>query len=197
LNLEIKKWGFYPLGGGEVFCQIFSIKEIKPLNLKERGKLKKLSGISAVANLPLSIAERQKNEALKILQKKDFSAEIEIINPPSKGKGAFFFLLAEFENCLAGFSSLGEIGKRAETVASEACQEFLDFMSTPAALEKHLADQLMPYLALAKGESTLTVSLISQHLLTNIWVVQKFLPVEITVQGELGKEGEIEIKPIQ
>jgi RNA 3'-terminal phosphate cyclase (ATP) len=195
-NFEIKKWGFYPLGGGEVFCQIYPVEKLNPLNLEKRGELKKLSGISAVANLPLTIAERQRDKAIKTLQSSGFSPEIEIIQVPSKGKGTFFFLLAEFENSPAGFSSLGEMGKKAEIVAEEACQDFLNFISTQATVEKHLADQLIPYLALAQGESFFTVSSISQHLLTNIWVVQKFLPVSVTIRGELGKVGELIVKPL-
>ena len=188
---EIKKWGWYPKGGGEVTFLINPVKKILSLNLLERGKLLKLSGISAVSNLPLSIAKRQRDQAYKILREKRFTPEIELVDVPSMGKGTFFFLLAEFEQSLAGFSSLGEIKKRAETVAEEACQDFLKFMETDAALEKHLADQLIPYLSLTGDKSSFTVSSVSQHFLTNIWAVKNFLPVRIEVEGKEGKKGKV------
>ena len=195
IELRIMKWGWYPKGGGEVGCIIHPAGKLTSLNLTEKGKLLNLAGISVVSNLPFSIAERQKNQALKILREKDFSPEIKIIHAPSIGQGTFFFLKAELENSVAGFGALGEIGKRAEKVAEEACQEFLEFMQTNAAIDPHLADQLIPYLALAEGQSSFTVSRISQHLLTNIWVVKQFLPTKIAVEGDEGKEGKVIITP--
>ena len=194
IELEIKKWGWYPKGGGEVQGTIQPISKFNPIELLERGKLIHLSGISVVSNLPISIAERQRDHAVKILREKGFSAEIGIHQAPSIGQGTFFFLKAEFENTVAGFSSLGEIGKRAEKVAEEACEDFLRFIQTKTAIDPHLADQLIPYLALAEGPSTFTVSPITNHLLTNIWVVKQFLPIEISVEGEEGEEGSITIE---
>jgi len=195
IDLRINKWGWYPKGGGEVHCMIHPGEKLTSVNLIERGKLLSLTGISVVSNLPTSIAERQKNQALKILKEKNFSPEIKILEAPSIGQSTFFFLKAEFENSVAGFGALGEIGKRAERVAEEACQEFLEFMQTKAGIDPHLADQLIPYLAWADGQSSFTVSRISKHLLTNIWVVQQFLPTKITVEGGEGDEGKVVITP--
>jgi len=190
---EIVKYGFYPKGGGEVRLKVKPVEKLQGINLLERGKLVSLSGISAVANLPEAIAQRQKQEAEKILSKENLVPQVETRQVNSVGAGTYFFLLAEFENSLAGFSSLGERGKPAEKVAQEACQGLLEFVETQAAVEKHLADQILPYLALAKGESSLTVSKITSHLLTNVGVVEKFLPVKVIVEGEIGKSGKVTI----
>jgi RNA 3'-terminal phosphate cyclase (ATP) len=194
-TIEIKKWGWYPKGGGEIVCKVKPAEKIEPLNLIERGRLLELTGLSAVSNLPLSIAQRQKQEAEKILKENNFKLETEITDPPSVGKGSFFFLFASFENSFAGFSSLEAIGKRAEQVSDEACRDFLDFMKTSSAIEEHLADQLIPFLALAQAESNFSVSRISQHLLTNIWMTQQFLPVKIGVDGRENQPGEIKVIP--
>jgi RNA 3'-terminal phosphate cyclase (ATP) len=196
IELEIEKWGYYPKGGGEVLCTIHPASKFSSFSLTERGRLIGLSGISVISNLPDHIAERQKNHALKILKDKGFSPEIKIFQAPSIGQGTFFFLRAEFENSVAGFSALGEIGKRAEKVAEEACEEFLQFMQTQGAVDPHLADQLVPYLASAEGTSTFTVSKITEHLLTNIWVVKQFVPTEILVEGKEGEQAKVTITPI-
>ena len=195
IELEIKKWGWYPKGGGEVVCTIQPTSKFSPLNLTQRGKLLRLSGISVVSNLPYSIAERQKNQAISILKHKGFSPEIKLLQAPSIGQGTFFFLKGEFENSVVGFGGLGERGKRAEKVAEEACDDFLQFMQTQGVVDPHLADQLIPYLALAEGRSTFTVSKISKHLLTNIWVVKQFLQTQILVEGEEEKQGKVTITP--
>ena len=41
-----------------------------------------------------------------------------------------------------------------------------------APLDRYMADQIIPYLALAKGK--VKVSKITQHTKTNVWVVNQF-----------------------
>ncbi len=196
IKMEIERWGWYPIGGGKVIAEISPAGELSPLQLTERGELTRLSGISAVSNLPISIAERQRDKGIKILKGIGLEpSEIKIIDAPSPGKGTFFFLLAEFENSLAGFSALGAIGKRAEDVTKEACEDFILFYNSSAAIEPKLADQLILYMALSREPSSFTTSRITRHLLTNIWVVNQFIPVRFEVEGEEGKEGKISIYP--
>ncbi len=199
LGIEVKatieSYGFYPKGGGKVHVEIKTADKIEAANCTERRHLKKVYGFSGVGNLPHSIAERQKKAALAILMSKGINAEIETISVLTPGQGTFMFLKASTENCLAGFSSLGERGKKAELVGEEAAKKFLDYYSTPACLDRHLADQIVLYLAVAKGESLFTTEEISGHLLTNLWVIEKFLDIQYTVEGEIGKPGRINIKP--
>lgn len=193
IELRLERWGFYPLGKGEASAYINPTHTFAPLHIKERGKLKKISGLSSVANLPISIAQRQKDALLNLLRKSGIEPPVEVIEAPSIGKGTFCFIKAEFENSMAGFASLGAIGKKAETVGEETANGFLDFMNSNAAVDLHLADQIVPYLAMAEGKSSFTVQRITRHLLTNIWVVQQFFKREIEVEGALGESGRITI----
>lgn len=193
-RLKIDKWGWYPQGQGKVEIEIQPTREVLPLRSRERGKLKNLKILSAVSNLPFSIAKRQEKRGIEILKQKGFSPQSEIILAPSKGKGTFFFILAEFENLRAGFSSLGEIGKKAEKVAEEAVQEFLEFYRSRGCLDKYLADQVIPCIALARGKSSFSTSELSGHTLTNIWVVEQFLPVHYQIEGKKGESAVISVE---
>ncbi len=193
-ELNIEKWGWYPIGGGKVAVTVNPKKEFLPLEIAERGKLVRVTGISAVSNLPQDIAKRQRDRALKTLSQKRIDAEIEIVSAPSPGKGTTVFLLAQYENITVGFDSIGAIGKRAEEVADEACKAFFEYIDAGGALDPHVADQIIPYLALASGPSIFTTSRITQHLLTNIWVVKQFVDVEIHVEGEEGEQGRVFVK---
>ncbi len=194
-DIEIERWGWYPIGNGKVIAKIHPKHKGVNLNLEYHGELRRLTGISAVSNLPISIAQRQKEKGINILDRYGLKIDVELVEAPSQGKGTLFFILAEFENCLTGFDALGAIGKRAEDVAKEACENFLRFYQTEACLEPHLADQLILYLALENKKASFTTSEVSRHLLTNIWTAKNFLPVDILVEGSEGGPGRIIINP--
>lgn len=196
-RVDIERWGWYPIGEGMVTAHISGSGDAAPsmhgLNLMQRGPLKRLSGVSAFSNLHGHIAERQKRRAQSILRAEGFDAEIEIVDAPASGQGTMMFLLAEFESVRAGFTSLGRRGKPAEQVAEDACQEFLEYYESGAALDRHLADQLVLPLALVKGASSFTTCDVSQHLLTNVWIVEQLLGRTVDVEGEKGESGRVSI----
>jgi len=104
-------------------------------------------------------------------------------------------LVAKFEHSQCCYFGLGAIGKRAETVADDACNEFFTFLKTRGAIDEYLADQLLLPLALTKGTSQFITPRITQHLITNIEIVKLFLPVSIDVHKTLNKEGLVKIAP--
>jgi RNA 3'-phosphate cyclase len=195
-KFDIASWGWYPIGGGRVTVRIEPLSAINPLLLLERGRLLRISGISAISNLPEHIAIRQRDRALAILSRHGIDGSIDILSAPSPGRGSFLFLCAEFENLSAGFGGLGAIGKRAEQVADEACDELLCHVRAKSAVDPHLADQIIPYLALSQGTSEFTTSRVTRHLLTNLWVVKQFLDVDVRVDGNVGEEGRVIVRPL-
>jgi RNA 3'-terminal phosphate cyclase (ATP) len=197
-EVSISKWGFYPKGGGEARAEILPAERFKPVELMDRGRLVRVSGISAVAGLPETIAARMAKSASELLAGNGVEAEFETVNASSPGQGAFIYISAEFENITLGFSALGERGKRAEAVGAEAASSLLDFIATGSAVEERLADQLLIYMSLAAlrgGVSRMSVSRVTGHLLTNAWVIRQLLPeVRIDIDGAQGERGLVEVK---
>jgi RNA 3'-terminal phosphate cyclase (ATP) len=167
------------------------------LDLRHRGELTRVRGLSASSNLPKHIRERQEKAALQALRSNGVNARIDVVDAPSKGQGTAVFLWAEFEHTVAGFTSLGERGKPAERVAEEAAHALLAFLHSSAALDRHLADQMVLPMALAGNPSQFTAEVVTQHLLTNAWVVNRFFPGRVRVVGEEGQPGACEIKDYQ
>ena len=190
-SIQLNRWGWYPKGGGEAIAKVQPIADWHGVGFEHRGKLQAILGISAASNLPEHIINRQQNQIERRLTRFDSPVNIERVKGESIGQGTLVFLKAEFENVQVGFSALGARGKRAEGVADEACQALADFLKSDAAIEPHLADQLVLPMALAKGESRFTTSQITRHLTTNIWLVQQFLPVQFEVNGAENESGEI------
>jgi RNA 3'-terminal phosphate cyclase (ATP) len=195
IQLKLEAAGFYPRGGGLVHAAVHPATALSPLRLTSRGPLKRIRGISGVANLDLSVAERQKRQALRRLGGLADGSEIEIVAVGSPSRGTFLLLLAEFENSQCCFFGLGARGKLAERVADEAAGELLDFLATDGAVDHYLADQLMLPLALCPGASELRTSKVTQHLTTNAEIVRMFLPVSIKIDGEIGRPGSVRISP--
>jgi len=199
LSLDLA--GFYPQGRGRISATIRPLHNFYPLKLIQRGKIIRFTGLSAVANLPLEIANRQKRQAFLRLQKY-FKAEsipirIKTEKLHANVKGTFILLLAEFEFGRGCFSSLGELGKRAEHVADEAVDALIDFTETDGVIDQYLADQLLLPLSMGESESEILTSRITQHILTNAEIINTFLPTKITIKGVLGQPGYIQIKPMR
>jgi RNA 3'-terminal phosphate cyclase (ATP) len=199
ITLSIVSYGFYPKGGGKVVAAIHPAEKIKPLRVTERGNLLRLIGVSGVGNLPISIAERQKDALLRelnsVMKGSMYAADIELLNAPTPGQGTFLFLHSESAISLAGFTSLGARGKKAEVVGREAAEEFLEYYSTGAALDPHFSDQIVLYLAMCRDQSAFSTSCITEHLLTNLWVIGLFREYTYSVEGEIGKPGTVRINP--
>jgi RNA 3'-terminal phosphate cyclase (ATP) len=193
---ELVNWGFYPLGGGEVRLRVTPVDGLKGLRIAERGKLKGVRGISAAASLSPSVAQRQKLRAVRRLSAEGIEAEIEEKEVKARGKGSFLFLLAEYENCVCGFSSLGARGKSSEQVADQAVEQLMKHQKSHSALDPNLADQLIVYASIAEGETSYTTSRITKHLTTNLWVISQFLPINYLVEGEASGPGTIEIRGV-
>ncbi|WP_069806684.1 RNA 3'-terminal phosphate cyclase [Vulcanisaeta thermophila] len=202
VNAEVKllRRGHYPRGGGEVRLTVRPNPELRPVNAVEFGDLVEVRGLSHAVRLPRHVAERQAKSAREHLIKGGVKAPINIEleyyeqgNDPHLGPGSGIVLWAvSSRNLVKGGDALGERGKPAEAVGEEAAKKLLENLSVNMALDDHMGDMVIPYMALARGRSTIGVSRITLHTLTNIYIVERILGVKFNVKGEEGKPGIIE-----
>jgi RNA 3'-terminal phosphate cyclase (ATP) len=191
---DVERAGFYPKGGGAVRATVRPIDRLRALDVSERGRLLGLHALSVVARLPRRIAERQAEQARRRLADAGYRLAIRVAEVDAPSPGDALFLWAEFERSRAGFGALGERGKPAERVGDEAAEALLDFLAGSAATDHHLADQLVLLMALAGGNSVLTTSRVTEHLLTNIWAIRQFLPLSIGLEGRAGEPGRLVVE---
>jgi len=195
VRLELGGAGYYPKGGGRVTATFQPTGRPLGLQVQDRGRLLRIAGISSVSNLPMSIAERQKQRALRRLSTRGCQVDIELAELPGIGKGTMLLLVVQFERSQACYCGLGARGKPAEAVADEAVDRVLRLLDGAGQVDEHLADQIVLPLAVADGPSSFVTPEITAHLLTNIDVIRAFLPAEITVHGDLGCEGRVTVLP--
>lgn len=176
-ELEIIKRGFYPKGGAEIKIKVLPPSSLLCLNLVNRGALKNIIILSGASELlkEKRVAQRQISGAKQILAKLKLPLEEVCEYYQTLSPGSQINIIGQFENTIIGADNLGRIDKPAEIVGQEASQEFLKQGSTNACLDRHTGDQILPYLALSKENSVVSVSEITNHCKTNIWVIEKFL----------------------
>lgn len=192
-EIRLHTWGWYPRGGGQVEVTVNGGAALRGLDLRERGELVRLDGVSAVSNLPAHIPQRIGNRANNLLREADLPASVQPVRTSGPSTGAGIFLALAYQNACAGFSALGKRGKPSEQVAGEAVEALIAHHKAGFVLDRYLPDQLIPALAMAEGESLLRTGELTQHTLTNINVTGHFIDRSITIVGELGHPGEVHI----
>ncbi len=186
-GMILKKQGFYPKGGGNVIVRFYPIEKIKSIAVFERGSILSFSGKSVVGSLPEHIADRQSQSAKEylenvgILEEKEYNIEKSVVDTDSPGTS--ITVCANCQNGVLGADNLGERGVPAEDVGRIAAEELHESLKTDAPFDKHMGDQIIPFLGLAKGNSIVNVDKITDHCKTNIKVVEKILGSKFETDG--------------
>ena len=194
VSLKLIRRGHYPRGGGEVKLSVEPTKQINSFSLTKQGEIVAIRGISHCVKLPSHVAKRQADSAKKLLKKHGFDKiEIEIESYPKDkdphlGPGSAIVLWAETTTgALLEADSLGARGKPAEKVGEEAAMSLIKQIKNGGAIDIHTTDQLIPYMALARGISTIYSSEVSLHTMTAIEVAKKILNAKFTIENGLNK----------
>jgi RNA 3'-terminal phosphate cyclase (ATP) len=187
MTAELARPGFFPLGGGEIGAVVNGLgkqarRALKPLAIIDRGALKVVRGVAMAANLPMHIPERMADRARGQLSGTAPRIDIEAKQLKAASAGAQLILIAEFENINVGFTAMGRRGRTSEAVADEAVTALQDHARRGAALDSHLADQVLLPLALARESSAFTCPGVTAHLETNAWVIEQFGIASIRIE---------------
>jgi RNA 3'-terminal phosphate cyclase (ATP) len=184
-SLSVKKYGYYPKGMGEVVLDICSVSKLTSISLEEFGLVEEFGGVSVCTFLEdRRVAERQAEAAEKILWDSGYASNISVVNDWSNPlqKGSSLVLWAKTnKGVVVGGDAIGELRKSAEAVGREAAENLLGEVEARATVDVHLADMLVPYVALADGRSAYLTREVTEHLDTNIWLVEKILGVKFRV----------------
>lgn len=189
---RLERVGFYPAGGGCFTATIAGGQPLRPLELLHRGEVKVRRARAVYANLPKSIADRELRAVQNLLGWE--RPELRASEVPSPGPGNALLLSVEAEHATELFSAFGEKRISAEQVAARVVGELRAHLEADAPVGPHLADQLLIPLALARG-GAFRASALTQHTLTNMEIVRRFLPVRFEVTEEPGTQRRVEVRP--
>lgn len=199
IKIETQKRGYYPKGQGFVELSIIPVLHIndfknthefishlrtsvKRINLTEKVPVFQIRGISSASQILKSadVAKRQATGAKeKIGSFYPVNIEEEYEQTASVGTIITLWTVCKQGKVAIGADALGERGKRAETVGATAAEKLLGVLNSDAVADSHLADNIIPLLALVGGR--IKTETITEHIRSNIYVCETFLGTRFKV----------------
>jgi RNA 3'-terminal phosphate cyclase (ATP) len=179
INLRMVRPGYVPRGGGHIEMAIFPLDDsLLPLSATEPGKVRRIEGVALASHLGKErVAYRMANHCRALLKEKGYEAAIEILeDQTSVQKGAAFFLSAQTDKgCFLGADQAGKLGRRSEDIAGFVVAALIEDLAAKATTDRHLADQLILFAALARGKTRYAIPRLTDHIESNLWLVEKIL----------------------
>lgn len=188
LDCQVKRerLGFYPAGGGKWQIAIKPATHFVPINLLQSGSLfaeqsENCELNALISRLPETIGQREITTAKTLLGWHQIKESVAMVN--AFGPGNSFQVKVIGGQYTHLFEVVGEWGLAAERVAKRCVGQAKKFLHSQAAVEEHLADQLLLPMALV-GSGCYTTTRPSQHTMTNIAVIKRFMDINIVVEQQ-------------
>lgn len=191
-HFDLLRRGYFPKGGGHCLVTIPPVKQLNPVEITEFGNVKDLFGWSYVAGvLPLNMANEMKKGAVDVLSR-DYRPEninIEAYKESqqmSRDPGSGLILGASTTSGrVLGSSVLGERKVQPYQIGASAAEELLSVLQNRECTDQYVQDQLIIYMALANGSSTMQTGKLTTHTLTAIHVAELMTGVKFEVSDNV------------
>ncbi len=182
IETDLSRYGFVPAGGGKVIYRFLGGQKAKPIELLERGELLEQRIHCLCAHMEGPVAGK---ETSALRGELDWPENTVFIDHTKEADCQGNTLAAEvnFANITERVTSFGERGKTSKRVALDVAKMMNNYLSSEAVVGRNLADQLLLPMALA-GEGKMLTSAPSNHVKTNIEVIEKFLSVKFEIEAQ-------------
>ena len=191
---KLQRRGYFPKGGGHV--QLYTQSCTLPLpafSLVERGEVSHISIRAFFAgNCPKTVATKMAKAAKEELEHV-FPIEIvsiEVVHDtPAVGSGSGIIVIATTTSgCRLAGSAIGSPRQSPQLVGRQAAMELLKTLQCGGCVDDYLQDQLILYMALARGTSTLKAGSLTLHTQTAIEVAEKLCGARFKIQPQPTEE---------
>lgn len=176
IEMIVEKRGCYPQGEGCVRLQVRG-GALSSLRLEKRGELCGIFGTAFAQNLPATVPDRMAEAVVREIPGAKVRREVTV----GASTGAGVTLSAEYANTILGWNAMGARGVPSERVGREAALGLLDEINAGGTIDARTVDQILPFMALANGDSFFTVRELSGHLETQMALLPWFIPVRFLV----------------
>lgn len=177
-ELEVLRPGYMPGGGGTIELRVRPARgTLSGLVLLAPGSVTEVRGLALASHLAeRSVAERMASSCTAGLAARGLRARIETANDTDAGQpGASLAIWAESSTgCRFGADRAGAPRRSSEAIGRFVAETFLEDLASGATTDRHLADQLVIFAAIAEGVSRFSVPRLSGHVESNLWLAELF-----------------------
>jgi RNA 3'-terminal phosphate cyclase (ATP) len=187
VSIQVLQPGYVPQGQGKLQVDIVPLREaLDPLQMLRQGMVKHVRGISLASHLTKeNVSIRMASHSQKLLRDEGFDVEFSVLDDrTSPQRGAALLLWAETTTgCLIGADQAGKRGRKSESIAEFVVRSLLADLGEGATTDRYLADQLILFAALARKRTEYIVPRVTDHIESNLWLVQKVLGAKGIIDG--------------
>ena len=186
-DLSMKRPGYIPRGEGSFSLSVQPVPgPLRAVRVNHRGGLRRIWGVALSSHLEQRrVSERMGEAAVEALAEHGYHAEIEIRHDHDAVQpGAALALFADSdEGARLGADRAGAMRRSAESIGRHVARQLLVDWYSGATLDRFATDQIVPFAALAEGQSRFRIPEITDHLESCAWLAGLFLNARITIDG--------------
>lgn len=180
-TLDVVRPGYVPRGGGELDLLVHPVPgTLRPIRLEDPGEVERIEGVAVSSRLlDAKVSDRMADACEARLAEAGHDAVVErVYDTSAEQAGAGLAVRATTTTgCVLGADLAGAPGRRSEWIGRRVADDLLEDLASGATVDRHAADMLVPWAAIAAGESAWIAPKVTDHLRTNLWLV-----------GELGAQ---------
>ncbi|OJH81481.1 MAG: RNA 3'-terminal-phosphate cyclase [Stenotrophomonas maltophilia] len=183
-SMQLLQHGFHPAGGGVMEVQVQPCAALQPPSLEVRAPLQAIEAQVLMSGLSSGIGLRELQVLAETLGVDPHPRNVQSIRP-ALGPGNVALVRVRHGDHVEVFSGHGERSVSAEQVGARLAGQVKQHLDGTGAVGEYLSDQLLLPMALAGG-GAFTTHMLSDHLVSNARLIEKFLPVEFDWQPHDG-----------
>jgi RNA 3'-terminal phosphate cyclase (ATP) len=185
-TLTMQRPGYVPTGNGLLKLSVQPVrKPLQPLRLESQGPVRRVWGIALASHLAeRRVSQRMAETVTERLFQVGYEADIERMeDTTAQQAGAALAIFADCKRLVRlGADRAGAPRRRAETIGHFVAKHLLADLNTGATVDRFTADQIIPFAALAKGESRFIIPEVTDHVQTSAWLANLFLGAKVDIE---------------
>ncbi|XP_068158442.1 RNA 3'-terminal phosphate cyclase [Drosophila tropicalis] len=190
-HLNVVRYGFYPRGYGRCVLDVEPVSFLKPIQLLDFGQLQDVKGWALCSGrVPTNVGQDMHDAALKEIQRQwpQHKCNIQVVklghDKGSDNGGGILMKAITSTGCILGSGIVGGKTIDGEALGSKGARELNRTLKTEGCVDEHMQDQLIIYMALAKGRSTIRTGALTNHTRTAIHVSEQMTGVKFDIEDD-------------
>lgn len=186
-SVDVVRPGYVPKGGGIIELEVQpSAQPMRALSLASAGEVARVWGTAVSSHLAdRDVSERMAERCRRDLARAHLRADIDArYDATAAQPGAALAVFAETDTgCRLGADQAGAPRRPSEAIGRDVARMLLEDLRSGATVDRHLADQLVLFAALADGITGYIVPAVTEHLETSLWLAEEMLGVRVRIEN--------------